>query len=167
MNPFGKCIFIVAGLTFSHIAWAGKKSDISVSHFVAANFFEADSLPRSSAPKSTPPKKIKTRFRHYKRGDTLLYCEVLKLTKMNGQEHILAVFASSYIWQRRSKSRIKIMYILQRERDYLSTIFYTKAKRLERKRVDTRISTHMKMLKRAYPFINMWSVMDANAILHY
>lgn len=86
---------------------------------------------------------------------------------MNGQEHILAVFASSYIWQRRGKSRIKIMYILQRERAYLSTIFYTKAKRLERKRVDTKISAHMKMLKREYPFINMWSVLDANAILHY
>ena len=96
-----------------------------------------------------------------------MYCEVLKLTKMNGQEHILAVFASSYIWERRSKSRIKIMYIIQREREYLSTIFYTKAKRLERKRVDTEVSKHMKLLRREYPFINMWSVLDANAILHY
>ena len=151
----------------THTVWAGNyryNSSIPES-FLAAEL--RDTLPASKNRSTAPLKKIKTKFRHYKRGDTLLYCEVLKLTKLNGQEHILAVFAHSYIWERRSKSRVKIMYILQREREYLSTIFYTKAKRLQRRRVDTRVNAYMKLLKRDYPFINMWGVLDANAILHY
>ena len=104
------------------------------------------------------------KWRHYKRGDTLYYCDVLKLRSLNYKEHIFAVFGFAHIYARRSRSKLKIKYILKRESHYLSTIFYTKAVRLERKRVDTGYKAYMKILEKKYPSIMMWGVLDANAI---
>jgi hypothetical protein len=106
------------------------------------------------------PKK----WRHYKRGDTLYYCDVLKLRSLNYKEHIFAVFGFAHIYARRSRSKLKIKYVLKRENHYLSTIFYTKAVRLERKRVDTGYKAYMKILEKKFPSIMMWGILDANAI---
>jgi hypothetical protein len=103
--------------------------------------------------------------RKYKKGDTLYYCEVLKLSNQDYREHVFAVFGYSYICQRKGRSKIRIKYILNRERNYLSKIFYAKAVKIERKRVDESVKKYMKRLEKKYPTVRMWGVLDANAML--
>jgi hypothetical protein len=86
------------------------------------------------------------------------------LRKINYKEHVFAVFGYALIYERKGRSKIKIKYVLKREAHYLSTIFYTKALRLERTRVDKGYKEHMKILEKKYPSIMMWGVLDANAI---
>lgn len=117
-------------------------------------------LPKVNSFEVQKPKK----WRHYKRGDTLYYCDVLKLRKINYKEQVFAVFGYSHIYQRKSRSKLKIKYVLKREAHYLSTIFYSKAVRLERTRVDKGYKAHMKILEKKYPSIIMWGVLDANVI---
>jgi hypothetical protein len=101
----------------------------------------------------------------YKKGDTLFYCDVLKLSNQDYGGHIFAVFGYSYIKERKGRSKIRIKYILNRERNYLSKIFYSRAVKVERSRVDVSVKKYMKQLEKKYPKVRMWGVLDANAIL--
>jgi hypothetical protein len=108
---------------------------------------------------------IAVKSRKYKKGDTLYYCEVLKLSNQDYREHVFAVFGYAYIAERKGRSKIRIKYILNRERNYLSKIFYAKAVKIERKRVDISVKKYMKRLEKKYPAVRMWGVLDANAVL--
>jgi hypothetical protein len=111
------------------------------------------------------PNKVKSKMRHYKRGDTLYYCEVLRLNDINYKNHVLAVFGYAHIKARRGRSKIKIKYVLSREKEYLSTIFYSRAMVLEKKRIDVKVNSYMKKLEKKYPNVKMWGVLDANALI--
>jgi hypothetical protein len=105
------------------------------------------------------------RNKKYRKGDTLYYCDILRLSNQDYSGHVFAVFGYSYILERKGRSKIRIKYILKRERNYLSNIFYSKAIRIERKRVDMSVKKYMKDLEKKYPKVRMWGVLDANAIL--
>jgi len=106
----------------------------------------------------------KKKWRHYRRGDTLVYCDILQLDNIDYRHHVFAVFGFVHIHERRSRSKLKIKYVLNRESHYLSTIFYTKAIRIERKRIDIDYNLYLKQLEKKYPTIRLWGILDANAI---
>ncbi len=108
----------------------------------------------------------RARSKKYKKGDTLFYCEVLKLSNQDYREHWFAVFGYAYISDRKGRSKLRIKYILKRERNYLSKVFYTKAMLIERRRVDISLRDYMKKLEKKFPNIRMWGVLDANAMLN-
>jgi hypothetical protein len=126
---------------------------------------QSQSVVFQDVPDSSEKKKLRlNKPRRYRRGDTLYYCEVLRLSNNNHKEHFLAVFGYAHILARKGRSKLKIKYVLNRERNYLSRIFYTKASVLEIKRVDIKVNPYMKELQKKYPFVRMWGVLDANAI---
>jgi hypothetical protein len=108
---------------------------------------------------------IAVKPKKYKKGDTLYYCEVLKLRNQDYRDHVFAVFGYSHIYQRKGRSKLRIKYILNRERNYLSKIFYANAVKVERNRVDISVKKYMKRLEKKYPTVRMWGVLDANAVL--
>ena len=153
MIPVKGTILILASLCFDKPASA---DTLIVNSDIETNVYNLNSPEKKYQQKSKPG--------HYKRGDTLYYCEVLKLRNINHKEHILAVFSYSHILARKGRSKMKIKYVLNREKAYLSRIFYAKATVLEKKRVDMKVNKYMKGLERKYPIIKMWGVLDANAI---
>jgi hypothetical protein len=160
MILFKGSIFIVICLTFNQPLRAGK---LLFNDTIKKN--DTGFAVNNDASPSEKMNKIKPR--KYKRGDTLYFCEVLKLSSHNYREHYFAVFGFAHIIARKSRSKMKINYVLKRERNYLSNIFYSKAVVLEKKRVDTKVSAHMKKLEKRYPLIRMWGVLDANAIYQF
>lgn len=108
---------------------------------------------------------VALKHKKYKKGDTLYYCDVLKLSNQDYGGHMFAVFGYSHIKERKGRSKIRIKYILNRERNYLSKIFYSRAVKIERNRVDISVKKYMKQLEKKYPKVRMWGVLDANAIL--
>lgn len=158
MTPFKGSIFIVICLTLHQPILANL---LVVNDTVKIN----DTNAVTNTDLNHAEKKKKPKPRKYKKGDTIYYCEVLKLSSHNYKEHTFAVFGYAHILARKGRSKMKINYILKRERNYLSKIFYTKAILLERKRVDTSVQEHMKLLEKKFPFVKMWGVLDANAMV--
>lgn len=145
-------------------------SEITVYHCLLDNKRILDS-PRYQlrAPIAGPRKEndsaIIKKTRKYKKGDTLFYCEVVKLSNQDYREHVFAIFGYAFIAERKGRSKIRIKYILNRERNYLSKVFYSKAIKMQRKRVDVSLKDYIKILEKKYPNVRMWGVLDANAML--
>lgn len=97
------------------------------------------------------------------KGDTLVYYQVLQLHTQDGKEYRMAVLAEAIIETTLSRTRMRIDYMLKRERVYLSRIFFAKVRVLEQARVPEQRELFLKQLEKRFPEIKVWSVLNVNA----
>lgn len=102
------------------------------------------------------PGKVRT-------GDTLVYYQVLYLRDQHRKELWMAVFAEAVAGQPPARTRMKADYLLQRERRYLSKIFFTRVEVVEEGKIRIPLPHHMKGLQDKYPGISLWTVLHVNA----
>jgi len=99
--------------------------------------------------------------RHHK-GDTLIYYEVLHLKDIDYRQRKLVVFAKAVVTTRRSEARLKIRYLLKRERDYLGKIFFSRVDVIEADQTDMTTTRCLSELEKKYKGVSIWTILDAN-----
>jgi hypothetical protein len=112
----------------------------------------------SSAEEST----VKTQL---KKGDRILYAQILKVVDQHKKESILIVFADALIEHNPARTRMKIDYILKRERIYLGAIFFAEVSVLEELKNVPDLDMCMKKMGQKYPALMCWSILNADAII--
>lgn len=103
--------------------------------------------------------------RKFKKGDTLMYCQILRLTDRDKKTQIMTVFANSVIRESKMRSRLKIDYMMKRERVYLHKVFFFDVDILDEQRVDTTIKEHMHEVHLSYPNAKIWCILNADGLL--
>lgn len=103
--------------------------------------------------------------RKFKKGDTLVYCQILRLTDRDKKKQIMVVFANSVIRESKMRSRMKIDYMLKRERVYLHKVFFFDVDILDEQRVDTTIKEYMNAVQLYYPNAKIWGILNADGFL--
>jgi hypothetical protein len=106
-------------------------------------------------------KKVK-KHKKPRKGDTVTYYQVLYLKGMDDKHHHMVVFAKSVIENRRSEAYLKIRYMLKREREYLSRIFFTDVTVLESRRTEITPVKYIPELNKKFKDISIWSVLDTD-----
>jgi hypothetical protein len=97
-----------------------------------------------------------------KKGDTLVYYEVLQLKDLNYSNKIMVVYVQSIVETRRSSATLHAKYLLKRERQYLSKIFFTSVSVLESNRTDKELLQSFSDLSNRYKGISLWTILNAN-----
>jgi hypothetical protein len=103
--------------------------------------------------------------RKFKKGDTLTYCQVLRLTDRDKKTRIMTVFANSVIRESKMRSKLKIDYMMKRERVYLHKVFFFDVDVLDEQRVDTSIKEHMNAVYIKHPNAKIWCILNADGLL--
>ncbi len=96
------------------------------------------------------------------KGDTLVYYEVLQLKDLNYTNNIMVVYVQSIVETRRSSAKLHARYLLKRERQYLSRIFFTSVSVLESNRTDKEPLQSFSDLSNRYKGISLWTILNAN-----
>lgn len=117
------------------------------------------SVPVIKATKEIAQKKC------FNRGDRIVYAQVLQLTGQNKEKFTMIVFADAAYENNLSRTRMKIDYVLKRERIYLAKIFFADADVLEELKDVIDINASMKKMEQKYPGLKCWSMLNADMIL--
>jgi hypothetical protein len=122
--------------------------------------------PISGAEYIHPPVDPSANAKPGEKGSKLIYCQVLRLTHKTNEHNIMAVFSEVTVTASYQRAKMRNDYMLKRERIYLGNIFFADVDVLEESTKVMDIKLFMQTLRKRYSNIQLWAVLDGNAILY-
>jgi len=96
--------------------------------------------------------------------ESLLVCQVLRLTNTNKEKSLMVVFCESPIKDSKQRARMRNDYMLKRERIYLSRVFFADVEVVEERKVSMEVKPFLKTLEEKYDGLKLWAVLNADTI---
>ena len=93
-----------------------------------------------------------------------IQCQVLKITNQSKQSRVMLVLVQSSLLENKSRTMMRLSYMLKRERVYLKNIFEADIAVLETYRTIVDINSLLQKLQSKYEGLQLWTVVDADAL---
>ncbi len=93
-----------------------------------------------------------------------IQCQVVRITNQSNQSRIMLVMVETLSSKNESRTKMRINYVLKRERLYLKNIFVADIAVLETYRTIVDIHSLLQNLQSKYEGLQLWTVVDADAL---
>ena len=106
-----------------------------------------------------------TSHKSRKKGDRIVQAQILRLKNQNKETKWMIVFAEAEYQSSISRTKMRLDYILKRERIYLGNIFFADVAIVESVKEVTDMNLCLKTFVSQYPGLQLWSVLNADGIM--
>lgn len=93
-----------------------------------------------------------------------IQCQVLKITNLSNQSRVMLVLVETSLLENEGRTKMRLNYMLKRERVYLKNIFVSDVAVLETYRTIIDINSLLQNLLNKYEGLQLWTVVDADAL---
>ena len=94
----------------------------------------------------------------------MIQCQVLKITNQSKQSRVILVLVETSLLENEGRTKMRLNYMLKRERVYLKNIFVADIVVLETYRTIVDINSLLKNLQSKYEGLQLWTLVDADAL---
>jgi hypothetical protein len=93
-----------------------------------------------------------------------IQCQVVKITNQSKQSRVMLVLVETSLLENEGRTKMRLNYMLKRERVYLKNIFVADIVVLETYRTIIDINALLQKLQSKYEGLQLWTVVDADAL---
>ncbi len=93
-----------------------------------------------------------------------IQCQVLKITNLSKQSRVMLVLVETSLLENTGRTKMRLNYMLKRERIYLKNIFVADIVVLETYRTIVDINALLQNLQSKYEGLQLWTVLDAELL---
>lgn len=97
--------------------------------------------------------------------ETILVCQVLRLTNQNKEKYFMVVFCETPIKDSKQRAKLRSDYMLKRERIYLANVFFATVDVVEEQKIQTDTKTYFRLLEDKYDGIRLWAILNTDLFL--